>query len=132
VVTVGQSRHSTVNPRPCGANSVTAHSPDDQLEYSKQNTWLFGRPRNAAKKYSFPGVGRRQIADYTKFGSNPGGGRPTFTRCRKILRTSSGSVITVRIRIGEPHRVQVKGAPGRAALIHLSDEPCPGAAAFLG
>ena len=45
-------------------------------------------------------------SDYTKFGSNPGGGRPTFTRCRKILRTSSGSVITARVRRGEPHHTR--------------------------
>ena len=62
-------------------------------------------------------------------GAPPG---PIFTRWRSILRTSSGSVITARIRIGEPHRLQVNGAPGRAALVHLSDEPGPGGATFLG
>jgi len=44
-----------------------------------------------------------QISDYTKLGSSPGGGRPTFTKCRRIFLTSCGSVITARIRIGEPH-----------------------------
>ena len=39
-----------------------------------------------------------------------GRSRPTFTRCRRILPTSSGSVITARIRIGEPHRLQVNGS----------------------
>jgi hypothetical protein len=46
-----------------------------------------------------------QTSDYTKVGSSPGGGRPTFTRCRRIFLTSSGSVITARIRIGEPHHM---------------------------
>ena len=37
---------------------------------------------------------RRQIGDYKKLGSSPGGDRPTFTRCRKIFLTSAGSMIT--------------------------------------
>ena len=49
------------------------------------------------------------------------------------LFTSSGSVITARIRVSEPQRLHVKGAPGRAALVHLSDELGPGGAAlFIG
>jgi len=72
-----------------------------------------------------PEQGGRQIDHYAKLGSSPGGDRPIFTRCRKIFLTSAGSVIPARIRIGEPHLLQVKGAPGRAALVHLSNQPGP-------
>jgi hypothetical protein len=45
-------------------------------------------------------------------GSNPGGEQQTFTRWRRNLRTSSGSVITERICIGELYRQQVSGSTG--------------------
>ena len=72
-----------------------------------------------------------QISDYTKLGSSPGGGRPTFTRCRRIFLTSSRSVITAITFMGEWQRGYAGGAPGRVTLVHLSDEPCPCGATFL-
>jgi hypothetical protein len=41
---------------------------------------------------------------------NPGGERPILTRWRRIFRTSSGSVITARIRIGAEQLGQTNGS----------------------
>ncbi|MBN2552944.1 MAG: hypothetical protein JXB06_09240 [Spirochaetales bacterium] len=49
-----------------------------------------------------------QSDHYTKLCSSPGGDWSIFTRRPRILLTSSDSVITARIRIGELHRQQVK------------------------
>jgi len=43
---------------------------------------------------------------FNEAGSSPGGERRIFTRCRRIWRTCSCSVITARIRIGAEHRGQ--------------------------
>jgi hypothetical protein len=51
-----------------------------------------------------------QITRFNEAGSKPGGERPIFTRWRRILRSSSGSVITARIRIGAEHGRQTNGS----------------------
>jgi hypothetical protein len=80
-----------------------------------------------------PGVKTKGTdCQFDEAGSKPGGDRPIFTRwqttegCSGSFGTSSGSVITARMRIGEPHLGHSRGAPGRVALVHLGNElgPC--------
>jgi len=53
-------------------------------------------------------------------GSNPGGGRPIFTRGRRIFFTSPGSVMTARMRIFEEQRGQIKGSISWILAISLA------------
>ena len=53
-------------------------------------------------------------------GSRPGGGLPIFTRCRIIFFTSSGSVVTVSIFMGEPPFGHLRYPSG-----HLRPSACP-------
>jgi hypothetical protein len=66
-----------------------------------QETRLWKEAGGTVGTYSSPGQAGRQIEDYTKFGSSPGGDRPIFTVCHKILRISYGSLITAITLIGE-------------------------------
>jgi acetate kinase len=63
---------------------------------------VFETAFHAAMKHAHPPEqAGKQIGDYTKFGSSPGGDRPIFTRWRRILRTYSGSVIAAITITGE-------------------------------
>jgi hypothetical protein len=63
---------------------------------------VFDTAFHAAMKHAHPPEqAGKQIGDYTKFGSSPGGDRPIFTRWRRILRTYSGSVIAAITITGE-------------------------------
>jgi len=66
-------------------------------EYTKRETWLFGRPRNASDICSSPGTGREagwQLHEalfqlwWGSAGRRNEASPPTFTRCSMILRAS--------------------------------------------
>ena len=44
--------------------------------------------------------GRRRWAQFREAGSRPGGGVPFLKRCRRILRTCAGSVMTAMTFMG--------------------------------
>jgi hypothetical protein len=59
----------------------------------------------------------RRGAQSREAGSRPGGGVPFLMRCRRILRTCAGSVITAMIFMGLWHRGQHRGAPAGWRLL---------------
>ena len=56
-------------------------------------------------------------------GSRPGGGLPIFTRDRRIFFTSSGSVITASIFMGEPHLTHSSGFTSYTLAINRAYPP---------
>ena len=100
---------------------MTAAPPDQWTHRFKAGSLLFAGLGDAAAGRVTPRQqAGRQIGDYPKLGSKPGGERPILTRCRRILFTSSGSVITARIPIGEPHRGQVRGSTSYTSAMSLA------------
>ena len=70
-----------------------------------------GRRREELRGHAhLPEQAARQIGDYTKLGSTPGGDRPTITRCRKIFLNYSRSVVTAITFMGERQRGHSKAS----------------------
>ena len=75
--------------------------------------------RTSPRQFS-PSAQRRELygdGDDGQFhveGSNPAGGRPIFSRWRRIFFTSPRSVMTARMRIFEEQRGQINGLPQHA------------------
>jgi len=98
-----------------------------------RKTALGKRPKSSGERLTPRSEHERDRLSITRNEIQPRRGsagrpRPIFTRCRRILRTSFGSVITAKIR----HLGRTPRTDQRVHFVNLGNEPVPGGATFLG
>jgi len=92
-----------------GSGDSSASRGLGQLPEGEDHCSLAGSGTRRRPEYS-PQAGKGTDSQLSEAGSNPGGERPILTRWRRIFRTSSGTVMTARIRIGAEQRGQTNGS----------------------